>query len=422
MKKPLVWVGSVLAALLLSTAVALYLVARVTLAPAAGEWATQVKLGPTEWNVGVPTVIRLATSPWLAPYLTGHTVQTRHGPVELGWNKAQQSLQIDCAPCEAQLPALGKQPLSVARLHITARRDVSHLYGQIEALPVAADDGAQGVTPLHAQWDGTLSQTALHLSISTDDAPIARWYAVLAPQLPELAHARIGGTLALRVQAELPQQQIKVQPTLTGFTVEGLGTEAMLNANTSCGPASHLADRSWLARAVIAAEDQRFMQHPGYDLTELGAAFSANQKASAVTRGASTLTQQLARLVATGGERSATRKLRELLYAVEMEQTLGKARILTLYLDSAPWGAGHCGAEAASRAYFKRPATRLEPAQAVWLAAMLHKPDGELAQWRATGHINTERAQWVADGIRGISPSQRAALRRSMERTELSPP
>ena len=173
---------------------------------------------------------------------------------------------------------------------------------------------------------------------------------------------------------------------------------------------------------MIAAEDQRFFQHPGYDLTELGAAFSANQKAGAVTRGASTLTQQLARLAVTGGERSAMRKLRELLYAVEMEQTLGKARILALYLDSAPWGGGHCGAEAASKAYFKRSAARLEPAQAVWLAAMLHKPDAELAQWRQAGHINTERAKWVADGIRGIGYAQRAALRRSMDKTSLPPP
>ena len=55
-------------------------------------------------------------------------------------------------------------------------------------------------------------------------------------------------------------------------------------------------------------------------------------------RGASTLSQQVAKLLVTGGERSPVRKLRELLYAVEMEQTLGKARILRLYLDNAPWG------------------------------------------------------------------------------------
>ena len=244
MRKPLVWIGSALAALLLSTLVALYLVARITLAPAAGEWATTVKLGPLEWQVGVPTAIRLATSPWLAPWLAGHTVQTRYGPIELGWDEPQQSLHLDCAPCEAQLPALGKQPLTVARLRVTARRDVSRLYGQIEALPAAAGDGAQGVTPLRARWDGTLTQQALHLSITTDDAPIARWYAVLAPQLPELAHARIGGTLTLRVQAELPQQRLNVQPSLNGFTVEGLGTEALLNARSSCGPSAHLTKRS----------------------------------------------------------------------------------------------------------------------------------------------------------------------------------
>jgi membrane peptidoglycan carboxypeptidase len=109
----------------------------------------------------------------------------------------------------------------------------------------------------------------------------------------------------------------------------------------------------------------------------------------------------LAKRLVTGDARSATRKLRELLYAVEMEQTLGKARILQLYLDNAPWGAGLCGAEAAARGYFGRSARQLEPAQAVWLAAMLHRPDAEARAWRSSGSIALERAEWVAGQLRG---------------------
>ena len=114
-----------------------------------------------------------------------------------------------------------------------------------------------------------------------------------------------------------------------------------------------------------------------------------------VERGGSTLTQQLARLLVTGGERSAERKLRELLYAVEMEQTLGKPRILRLYLDNAPWGVdasgGLCGAEAAARHYFRRAAVRLEPAQAVWLAAML-----TTRRWRSI--VGEARGRWTWGG------------------------
>ena len=137
---------------------------------------------------------------------------------------------------------------------------------------------------------------------------------------------------------------------------------------------------------MIAAEDQRFFSHPGYDLAELMPRRSKpTRRPAQVERGGSTLTQQLAKLLVTGGERTADRKLRELLYAVEMEQTLGKARILQLYLDNAPWGSNLCGAEAAARRYFKRSARNLEPAQAVWLAAMLHNPSVAVEKWQRDG-------------------------------------
>ena len=105
-----------------------------------------------------------------------------------------------------------------------------------------------------------------------------------------------------------------------------------------------------------------------------------------------------------------------------MEQTLGKARILQLYLDNAPWGGNLCGAEAAARRYFKRSARTLEPAQAVWLAAMLHKPQAVLEQWRRDGHIDAERIKWVAEGIRGISRNQREALLKGVAAAKFTAP
>ncbi|RZI77111.1 MAG: glycosyl transferase [Variovorax sp.] len=415
MKKILFSLLFVALALVVTAIVAVVLIVKIVLAPAAGEWSSRVKVGPVAFDVGVPTAIRVATAPWFAPRLDGHSIDTRHGPVRFAWRDASQTLEMVCAPCRAHVPELGADPIQLERLLITARRDVAVLNGTLEATRGSAP-------PLRGRWDGRLTQKTLQLDIDMADAPIAQWYGVFVPQLPELQRARIGGTLALKSQLALPGDKFTLLPTLSQFTVEGLGTEAMLNARTSCGPSAKLGADSWVARAVIAAEDQRFFLHPGYDLTELGAAAAANQKTGQVERGGSTLTQQLVKLLVTGSERTGERKLRELLYAVEMEQTLGKARILQLYLDNAPWGGETCGAEAAAKRYFKRSAARLEPAQAVWLAAMLHNPGAEIAQWQRSGNIDAARAKWVAEGIRPILRGQRESLLKAVANARFVPP
>ncbi|RYZ01218.1 MAG: glycosyl transferase [Comamonadaceae bacterium] len=415
MKKTLRYLLYLLLALVITAAVAIFLVVKIALAPAPGEWSMRAQAGPIAFDVGVPTAIRVATAPWFAPRLDGHSLETRHGPVRFAWNDASQTLEATCAPCSASVPEFGADPIRLERLVVTARRDVAVLNGTLEA--------TQGSAPaIRGRWDGRLTQKTLQLNIEMAEAPVAQWYAVLAPHLPELQRARIGGTLALKAQVALPAGSYALQPVLSQFSVEGLGTDAMLNARTGCGPSARLGADSWLARAVLAAEDQRFFQHPGYDLVELGAATAANQKAGHVERGGSTLTQQLVKLLVTGSERTGERKLRELLYAVEMEQTLGKARILQLYLDNAPWGGETCGAEAAARRYFKRSASKLEPAQAVWLAAMLHNPGAEIAQWQRSGNIDAARAKWVAEGIRPILRGQRESLLRAVAAARFVPP
>jgi len=397
----------------------------VALAPGRDEWPARFQAGPVAIDVGVPTAIRLATSSWFAPWLAGRTLETAHGPVRFGWNAASETLELNCAPCSATVPALGSAPIRLESLRATVRRDAGTLGGTLEAAPPArplAVDGRADDGILRGRWTGRLSQQALHIDIQVPETPIARWYKVLAPDLAELQRARIGGTLALGAQVGLPAGTFAVQPRIADFTVDGLGTETLANARSSCGAPSRLGNESWLARAVIAAEDQRFFTHPGYDMTELAASLEVNQKASKAERGGSTLSQQLAKILVTGGEQSADRKLRELLYVVELEQTLGKARILQLYLDNAPWGARICGADAAARTYFKRPARNLEPAQAVWLAAMLNNPALAVRKWQQEGNINLDRAKWVADGVRGISKPQRDALLRSVATARFAPP
>ncbi|WP_431510876.1 biosynthetic peptidoglycan transglycosylase [Variovorax sp. DAIF25] len=421
LKKTLRFLLFGLLALVITAGVAIFLIVKLALAPAPGEWRTTVKAGPLAFETGVPTAVRIATSPWFAPWLDGRSLDTGHGTVRFAWKAADGLLELHCAPCSVELPALGAQPIRVQRLVATVRRDGNTLNGTLGATPQGSPVGDPAAT-LQGKWEGRLAPKNLQLSVDIQDAPIARWYAVLVPGLPELQRARIGGTLALRGHVVLPEATFSVLPSVSQFTVEGLGTEAMLGARTSCGPSARLTNDSWLARAVIAAEDQRFFTHTGYDLTEILASIDNNQKEGAQKRGGSTLTQQLAKLLATGSERTAERKLRELLYAVEMEQTLGKARILQLYLDNAPWGGNLCGAEAAAKRYFKRSARSLEPAQAVWLAAMLHKPQAVLEQWRRDGAIDPDRVKWVAEGVRGISRNQRESLLKSVASAKFAPP
>ncbi len=421
MKKTLRFVLFGLLALVLTTCVAAALIARFTLAPAAGEWQTRVRLGPVDFDVSVPSAIRVATSPWFAPWLDGRSLDTRFGTVNFAWNDSVGALELRCAPCSASVPALGSAPIRLDRLTATVRRDGNALAGTLEAMPIANAGGA-GPSLLRGNWDGRLTPKSLPINVDLPDAPIALWYAVLVPALPELQRARIGGTLAMRGQFTLPAGTFALQPRIAQFTVEGLGTEAMLGARTSCGAPAKLANDSWLARAVIAAEDQRFFTHTGYDLTELTASIDSNQKSGQVERGGSTLTQQLARLLVTGSDRTAERKLRELLYAVEMEQTLGKARILQLYLDNAPWGTDLCGAESAAKRYFKRSAARLEPAQAIWMAAMLNNPQVAVEKWQRDGSIDVARAKWVAEGVRGVTRFQRESLLKNVATAKFAPP
>jgi len=102
-----------------------------------------------------------------------------------------------------------------------------------------------------------------------------------------------------------------------------------------------------LQRAVVASEDASFFGHAGFDWDEIRNAAAQNWKAGRTIRGASTITQQLAKNLWLGTERSWLRKAREALLTVKMERSLGKRRILTLYLDVAEWGNGVFGAQAA---------------------------------------------------------------------------
>jgi monofunctional biosynthetic peptidoglycan transglycosylase len=129
-----------------------------------------------------------------------------------------------------------------------------------------------------------------------------------------------------------------------------------------------------LKRAVIVAEDARFLDHDGFDWEAIQQAMEKNERRGKVVAGASTISQQLAKNLYLSGERSWLRKAEEAAITWMMEHILGKRRILELYLNVAEWGDGVFGAEAAARYHFGVPASALGPEQAAWLAAILPSP------------------------------------------------
>ncbi len=135
----------------------------------------------------------------------------------------------------------------------------------------------------------------------------------------------------------------------------------------------------YLGRAVIAAEDQRFCQHNGFDWKSIDKAIAAHERGARL-RGASTISQQTARTIFLLPVRSWVRKGVEAWLTVLLEALWPKQRILTAYLNLVDWGHGNFGAEAAARAYFGKPAFALNAGEAARLAAILPDPD----EWSAT--------------------------------------
>ena len=129
-----------------------------------------------------------------------------------------------------------------------------------------------------------------------------------------------------------------------------------------------------LKRAVIVAEDAAFFSHEGLDFDEIRASMEKNWEEGEFTRGASTITQQLAKNIYLSPSKNPYRKVQELFIARRMEAVLSKRRIFELYLNLIEWGDGIWGAEAAARAYFGIPAADLDPTQSALLAGAIINP------------------------------------------------
>jgi len=129
-----------------------------------------------------------------------------------------------------------------------------------------------------------------------------------------------------------------------------------------------------LKRAIVVAEDARFVDHEGFDWEAIEKAREKNRRKGRIVAGGSTISQQLAKNLFLSGERTPWRKGQEALITVMIEHVMDKRRILEIYLNVIEWGDGVFGAEAAARHYFGRRAADLGPDEAARLAAMVPNP------------------------------------------------
>jgi monofunctional biosynthetic peptidoglycan transglycosylase len=160
-----------------------------------------------------------------------------------------------------------------------------------------------------------------------------------------------------------------------------------------------------LRRAVLAAEDDRFYLHWGFDLVEIEEAIDRAQRGGRL-RGASTITQQVAKNIFLWEGRSFVRKGYEAYLTLVLELCLSKDRILDLYLNLAEWGDGVFGAEAAARTHFGKSARTLTAEEATRLAAVLPSP----RRWSPFGSVASRRVPVILETMRYAAPRERPVV------------
>jgi monofunctional biosynthetic peptidoglycan transglycosylase len=190
--------------------------------------------------------------------------------------------------------------------------------------------------------------------------------------------AAAGFAVVAYVYLTLPDVRVlaKTNPTTTAF-MELRTEEAAREGKTVRHvqvwvPYSRISQN--LKRAVLVAEDSAFWDHEGVDVEQLEESIRVNWEQGRAVRGASTITQQLAKNLYLSPSRNPLRKLRELIIARRLEAALTKVRIFEIYLNVIEWGDGIWGAEAASRTYFHAPASALGREQAALLAGAIINP------------------------------------------------
>ncbi len=147
-----------------------------------------------------------------------------------------------------------------------------------------------------------------------------------------------------------------------------------------------LSEISTVAQAAITmSEDSNFWHHNGYDTEQIKKSMKANWKAKKYIRGASTITQQVAKNLFLYRKKSLERKIKELLLAVQLERKLAKSKILEIYINIAEWGPGIYGIKNAAHYYFSKSPVELTAKEGAFLAMLLPSPKRYSRTFKAKG-------------------------------------
>lgn len=254
------------------------------------------------------------------------------------------------------------------------------------------------------------------------------WLAIKGLFLLYAVAFSIAGTIAIYMAFQFvmtPLRQVKALKTSNPKE-----TVYMTRYRATLGPNDTLRQKFvpldsislYLQNTVLAAEDDGFYLHPGFNIDAMLSAIEYNKSHNGIKRGASTITQQLAKNLFLSNEKSFERKARELMYTLLLEKFLGKKRILELYLNYAQWGKTVFGCEAASQLYYKKSSKSLSRMEAARLAAVLAMPNKVSPLSTSSGFISQRIAviannlflhRWIDDsgytGLTGNPPPNDSA-------------
>lgn len=350
------------------------------------------------FQINAAEAIQLATSGPGRFLLTFVQLRTRFGTLAV--RSRDDSLQIDCQPCWLHAPEFGRSPIRFDRLSLSLQRNGRELSGKLILINANNE--------ISVPYTAKVNKTGVAVDWSLPKTPINIFVNLLKENSAVLQQVQVNGSLSATGTLQLPSLIWTAKPELQGFTVSGLATERLKTAHITYRCTVSLKVNKtrknypwlnlnqmgrWLPRAVIIAEDAHFREHPGYNLDAIRSILSQTGKHKQL--GGSTLTQQLAKNFFTGGGRTWLRKLEELLYAVEMEGTLGKKRILELYLNTVDLGPGICGAGQAAQVYFDKQPAQLKPVEAAWLASIIRNPHRAWKEQYAARNPDHNRVAWV---------------------------
>ncbi len=256
--------------------------------------------------------------------------------------------------------------------------------------PGAHLEGRWGGAEVTADLSPILDPKNKQARVAVHGLPFAELVGWFADRIPEARRATVAGTIGIAADVTIDPFAWRLSGEADGLRASGvLGDRDSLRSGrfhwqvrTASGgvrtltptPWTTLERAGWLGPAVIAAEDARFYTHDGYDVEQVNDALASWSSEGGTLRGGSTITQQLAKNLYTGDERTLVRKLRELLYALDIEGTLPKGRILETYLNVVELGPDVHGVASGSQLYFLKDPKALTPREAAFVASLLPSP------------------------------------------------